>query len=65
LPGNANLPIGAAKTANQEIGVPGFNPINSFQATHTIKTAVFWFWQDTSHEASRFPSALGQFSLVH
>ena len=24
VPGNANLPIGAAKSANQEIGVPGF-----------------------------------------
>jgi hypothetical protein len=25
FPGNANLPIGTARTANQEIGVPGFN----------------------------------------
>jgi len=24
LPGNANLPIGVMKTANREIGVPGF-----------------------------------------
>jgi hypothetical protein len=30
-PGNANLPIGAAKTANREIGVPGLHhqPIQS------------------------------------
>ena len=25
-PGNANLPIGDAQTANQEIGVPGLQP---------------------------------------
>jgi hypothetical protein len=25
-PGNANLPIGAARNANREIGVPGFPP---------------------------------------
>jgi len=27
FPGNANLPIGGFRSANQEIGVPGFNPI--------------------------------------
>jgi hypothetical protein len=26
-PGNANLPIGVLHTANQEIGVPGSQPI--------------------------------------
>jgi hypothetical protein len=37
LPGNANLPIGAAKTANREIGVPSVQPapVLSFSSRHT------------------------------
>jgi hypothetical protein len=42
LPGNANLAIGVAKTANREIGVPRFNPCGSLQERNWIKTAVFW-----------------------
>jgi hypothetical protein len=66
FPGNANLLIGAAKTANQEIGVPGFNPLKvRSRQTHTIKTAVFWFVEEISLGATCFPSPLGQFSLGH
>jgi hypothetical protein len=43
LPGNANLPIGDAKTANREIGVPRFNPIKFIPSHLTSETALFWF----------------------
>jgi hypothetical protein len=39
FPGNANLPIGGFRSANQEIGVPGFTPSSSLQSSHTINLA--------------------------
>jgi hypothetical protein len=63
LPGSANLLIGVFHHTNWEMDEPALPLTN--QVSRASQTALFWFRQEISHDASRFPSVLGQFSVVH